>query len=98
MGVVVKNPKNVCYDNKTKVTNMTIAGSIINKKYLALAYYFCREKFSTEVICSLWVEGKYNIADSMKKALGTIELHTHANIETSNLQGNVIMCALCSNP
>ena len=93
MGVLASNPTTTCCDNKAVVTITTTAGRIINKKYLALTYYFYREHFSTEVIDIRWVEGNNNIADFMKKCLGTTDFYSHNNIEISTNQ--MVMWRLC---
>ena len=44
--------------------------------YLALVYHFYREHFSANVADIRWINGKYNLADAMTKALGTMEFQT----------------------
>ena len=84
MGVKVSKPTTIYCDNKAVVTNTTVAGSMLKKKYLALSYHFCREYFSASVVDIRWVEGKYNISDVMTKALATTLFHTHMNKIMSN--------------
>ena len=84
MGVKVGTPTTIYCDNKAVVTNTTVAGSSLGKKYLALAYHFCREHFAADVVDIRWVDGKYNIADALTKALPTTPFHTHMNKTTSN--------------
>ena len=84
MGVKVEQPTRTYCDNQSVVTNTTEAGSILNKKYLALAYHFCREHFSADVVDIRWIDGKHNLADAMTKALGTTAFHTHMNRAMSN--------------
>ena len=84
MGVPVAKPTTIYCDNKAVFINTTEASSILNKKYLALAYHFCREHFSGEVVDIRWIDGKYNLADAMTKALGTTLFHTHMNEAMSN--------------
>jgi len=45
MGISVTKPTIIFCNNKVVVTNTTIAGSALSKKYLALLYHFCREHF-----------------------------------------------------
>ena len=79
MGVKVEKPTRIYCDNQAVVTNTTKAGSILNKKYLALAYHFCREHFFANVVDIRWIDGKHNLADAITKALGTTVFHTHMN-------------------
>ena len=72
MGVKVSSPTKIYYDNKAVVTNTTMAGSILSKKYLALAYHFCREHFLAEIVDIRWVNTKYNLADAMAKPLSLL--------------------------
>ena len=73
IGVKITKPTRVYCDNKAIFTNTIEAGSILNKKYLALAYHFCREHFSANVADIRWINNKYNLADAMTKALETTQ-------------------------
>ena len=84
IGVKVEKPTRIYCDNQAVVTNTTEAGSILNKKYLTLAYYFCREHFSANVVDIRWIDIKHNLADTMTKALGTTVFYTHINRAMSN--------------
>ena len=77
IGVNVNNPTSVCCYNKTVVTNTTTDRSILSKKNLALAYHFCREHFSAEIVDIRWGEGRKNVPDFMTKALTTGKFHSH---------------------
>ena len=41
----------------------------MNKKHVALSYHFCREHFSASIVDIRLIDGKYNFADAMTKAL-----------------------------
>ena len=77
MEIKVTIPTRIYCDNKDIIINTVEADSILNKKYLALAYYFYREYFSTNVVDIRWTYSKYNISNAITKVLGTIEFHTH---------------------
>ena len=46
VGTFIINPTMTHYDNKSLVTNTTVAISVLNKKYLTLVHHFCREHFA----------------------------------------------------
>ena len=50
LGLPITKPTIIYCDNKAIVTNTTIATSTLNKKYLALVYYFCREYFAGYIV------------------------------------------------
>ena len=75
MGVKVSKPTTIYGDNLSAIKNTTIAGSQLKKKYLALAYHFCREHFSAGIVSIRKIDGKHNYADPFTKALGSGEFH-----------------------
>ena len=56
-----------------------MAGSILSKKYLALAYHFYREYFLAEIVDIRWVNTKHNLANAITKALNTSEFYSLIN-------------------
>ena len=71
-------PTRIHCDNKVIFINTTEAGSILSKKYFALAYYFYREHFLANVVDIRWINNsKYNLSDAITKALRTTEFYTH---------------------
>ena len=85
MRISVTKLTTIFCNNKAVVTNTIITRSPLSKKYLALLYHFCREHFVAYVDIR-WIDGKYNLADAMTKALGTIEFHIYMNKAMSNSQ------------
>ena len=79
IGVLVNLQISACYYGKEVVTNTITTGSIINKKYLALAFHFCRENLPSEEIGIMWAEVKHKIVDAIEKSLRTTEFHTHVS-------------------
>ena len=61
MGVKISSLTKIYCDNKAVVTNTTTAGSILSKKYLTLAYHFCREHFLAEIVNIRWVNTKQRL-------------------------------------
>ena len=79
MGVKVTKPTVIYGDNLSAITNATMPGSALKKKYLALSYHFCREHFSAGIVDIRKIDGKDNYADAMTKALASPELHGFMN-------------------
>ena len=75
MGVAVTKPTVIYGDNLSAITNSTNPGSALKKKYLALAYHFCREYFSAGIVDIRKINGKDNYSDAMTKALVSSEFH-----------------------
>ena len=50
MGVKVNKPTIIYGDNLSAITNTTMPGSALKKKYLALSYHFCREYYSANIV------------------------------------------------
>ena len=75
MGVVVTKPTVIYGDNLSAITNSTNPGSALKKKYLALAYHFCREYFSAGIVDIRKIDGKDNYSDALTKALVSSEFH-----------------------
>ena len=70
--------------NKATVINIAEDGSTLSNKCLALAYHYCRDNFSAELVYVRQVDGKHNLDDAMTKALGTGEFHVRMNSVISN--------------
>ena len=70
--------------NKAAVINTTEDGSTLSNKYLALAYHYCRDNFSSKSVDVRWVDGKHNLDDDMTKVLGTREFHICMSSVISN--------------
>ena len=79
MGVAVTKPTVIYGDNLSSITNATMPGSALKKKYLALSYHFCREHFSARIVDIRKIDGKDNFADAMTKALVSYEFHGFMN-------------------
>ena len=79
MGVEVTKPTVIYGDNLSAITNATMPGSALKKKYLALSYHFCREHFSAGIVDIRKIDGKDNYADAMTKALASPEFHGFMN-------------------
>ena len=79
MGVKVSKPAIIYGDNLSAITNVTVPGSTLNKKYLALAYHFCREHFSANIVNIRKIDGKDNFADPFTKPLVNHQFHGHMN-------------------
>ena len=79
MGVAVTQPTVIYGDNLSAITNATLPGSALKKKYLALSYHFCREHFSAGIVDIRKIGGKDNYADAMTKALVSSEFHGFMN-------------------
>ena len=79
MGVAVTKPTVIYGDNLSSITNATMPGSALKKKYLALSYHFCREHFSAGIVDIRKINEKDNYADAMTKALVSYEFHGFMN-------------------
>jgi hypothetical protein len=77
MGVSVTKPTVIYGDNLSAITNTIEPSSPLKKKYLALAYHFCREHFSAGIVDIRKIDGKDNYADPFTKALVSTEFHGH---------------------
>ena len=84
MGVRVQKPTIIYGDNMSAIKNSTMPSSPLKKKYLALAYHFCREHFGSGIVSIRKIDTKHNIADAFTKGLTTNEFHTHFNSFMSN--------------
>ena len=84
MGVHVTKPTVIYGDNLSAIKNTTDPGSPLKKKYLALAYHFCREHYSTQEVAIRKIDTKDNFADPFTKGLVSYEFHGHFNSMMSN--------------
>lgn len=84
MGVLVSKPTVIYGDNLSAIKNTINPGSQLKKKYLALAYHFCREHYSTGVVAIRKIDTKDNFADPFTKGLASTEFHGHFNSMMSN--------------
>lgn len=75
MGVNVTKPTIIYGDNLSAIKNATNPGSQLQKKYLALAYHFCREHFSAGIVSIRKIPTKDNYADAFTKSLSSGEFH-----------------------
>ena len=79
MGVRVDSPTVIYGDNMSSIKIVTDASSPLKKKYLALAYHFCREHYSAGIVEIRKIDTKHNLADPFTKSLVSPEHHTHFN-------------------
>ena len=79
MGVKVTKTSIIYGDNLSAITNAINPGSALKKKYLALAYHFCREYYSAGVADIRKIDTKDNFADGFTKALASEEFHGFIN-------------------
>ena len=79
MGVRVTKPTIIYGDNLSAITNTVNPGSALKKKYLALAYHFCREYYSAGIVDIRKIDTKDNYADTYTKALASGEFHGFMN-------------------
>ena len=84
MDVSVTKPTVVYGDNMSAIKNSTDPGSPLKKKYLALAYHFCREYFTARTGSIRKIDTKENLADPSTKVLTSTEFHGHFNSFMSN--------------
>ena len=84
MRVKVDAPTTAQCGNKAVVINATEDGSTLRNKYLDLAYHYCRDNFSSELVDVRWVDGKHNLDDAMTKVLGNREFHVSMSSVISN--------------
>ena len=75
MGVHVSKPTIIYGDNLSAIKNTTTPGSQLQKKYLALAYHFCREHFSAGIVSIRKIASKDNYSDGLTKSLPSGEYH-----------------------
>ena len=76
MGIPVKTATPIYVDDMGVVLNTTNPGSSLNKKTVALSYYFVREHVANRVIHIREIDTKDNYADSYTKALLRQEHHS----------------------
>ena len=79
MGVTVSTPTVIYGDNLSAIKNTIDPGSPLKKKYLALAYHFCREHFSAGIVAIRKIDTADNYADPFTKPLVSSEFHGHFN-------------------
>jgi len=84
MGVKVTEPTVIYGDNMSAIRNTIDPGSPLKKKYLALAYHFCREHYSSGIVDIRKIHTKDNISDPFTKGLSTNEFHKHFNSFMTN--------------
>ena len=84
MGVKVTKQTVVYGDNLSAIRNTIDPGSPLKKKYLALAYHFCREHFGAGIVAIRKIDTKHNISDPFTKGLVSNEFHGHFNSFMSN--------------
>ena len=77
-------PATVLCDKKSVFINATKAGSTLSEKCLTIAYHFCRENFSSEVVGARWVDSKHNLAAAMTRSLMSEEFHSRMRSAMSN--------------
>ena len=64
-------------DNRAAFISATEPGTVLEKKHVALSYHFCREHFSAKIVDIRLIDGKFNFADAMTKALPKTTLDGH---------------------
>ena len=79
MGIHVIKPTVIDGDNLSLIKNTIDPGSPLKKKYLALAYHFCREHFSAGILSIRKIISKDNHANPFTKGLVSNEFHGHFN-------------------
>ena len=79
MGVRISKPVVIYGDNLSSITNTTLPGSALSKKYLALSYHFCREHYSANIVDIRKIDSKDNYSDAMTKALVSPEFNGFMN-------------------
>ena len=84
MGVKVTKPTVIYGDNLSAIKNTVEPGSPLKKKYLALAYHFCREHFSAGVVAIRKIDTKDNVSDPFTKGIVSNEFHGYFNSYMSN--------------
>ena len=84
MGVHVTMPTTIYGDNLSAINNAASPRSPLKKKYLALAYHFCREHFNARFVAIRKINTKHNISDPFTKGLVSTEFHGHYNSYMTN--------------
>ena len=79
MGIKISKPAIIYGDNLSAITNTIEPGSALKKKHIALAYHFCREHYSGNVVDIRKIDTKDNYSDPFTKALVSTEFHGHIN-------------------
>ena len=79
MGLLVKNPTNLCGDNLGAMQSATIPDSDLKKKHVAVSYHFVREAIAAKIIDARWVKSHENHSDICTKALGGNIFHDLAS-------------------
>ena len=79
MGIKISKPAIIYGDNLSAITNTIEPGSALKKKHIALAYHFCREHYSGNVVDIRKIVTKDNYSDPLTKALLSTEFHGHIN-------------------
>ena len=73
MGIHVKGPTNVYCDNKSVVSNTTLAESTLKKKHLSVCYHKVRESYAKGAVCIAYEPTGTNLADVCTKVLSQEE-------------------------
>ena len=68
-GVQVTNPTMIYEDNMSVLINSTEPSSTLQKKYITLAYHFCREQVAVGVVEIRKIHTKSNLFDALTKGL-----------------------------
>lgn len=79
MGIKISKPAVIYGDNLSAIYDTIEPGSALNKKHIALAYHFCREHYSGNVVDIRKIVTKDNYSDPLTKALLSTEFHGHIN-------------------
>ena len=79
MGIKISKPAIIYGDNLSAITNTIEPGSALKKKHITLAYHFCREHYSGNVVDIRNIDTKDNYSDPFIKALVSTEFHENIN-------------------
>ena len=60
--VRIDGPDDVCCDNQSVVTNISIPSSVLNKKHNSIFYHRVREAHTSGTIQVGWISGEFNKA------------------------------------
>ena len=77
--IQISKPAVIYGDNLSDITNTIEPGSALKKKHIVLAYHFCREHYSGNVVDIRNINAKDNYSDPFTKALVSTEFHGHIN-------------------
>ena len=77
MGIPVEEPTYIYGDNQSVLANTSIPHSVLNKKFISIAYHFVQEGCARDEWRPAYIWTAFNPADLLTKPISSGEMRRH---------------------